>query len=91
VRETNRGWLATLFSDRIDQAAARVGVEPGTLLGRVLAHEVGHLLLGTDYHGDAGVMLGEWPDSLIGGEARTWRFSMREAERMRRVLASMAG
>ena len=33
VRETNRGWLATVFSDRIGRAADAVGVEPGTLLG----------------------------------------------------------
>ena len=65
VRETNRGWLATVFSDRIDQAASRVGVEPGTLLGRVMAHEVGHLLLGSGYHGEAGLMRAEWPDALL--------------------------
>jgi hypothetical protein len=32
VKETDRGWLATVFSDRIGAAAARVGVEAGTLL-----------------------------------------------------------
>ena len=46
VEETNRGWLATVFSDRIDQAAARLGVGADTLLGLVMAHEIGHLLLG---------------------------------------------
>ena len=56
VRETNRGWLATLFSDRIDGAAARVSIDSGTLLGRVMAHEIGHLLLGVDYHSEAGLM-----------------------------------
>ena len=65
VEESNRGWLATLFSDRIASAAARVGLDPGTLLGRVLAHEVGHLLIGNGYHGDAGVMRAEWPDELL--------------------------
>jgi hypothetical protein len=91
VRETNRGWLATVFSDRIDHAAARVGVEPGTLLGRVMAHEVGHLLLGTHYHGQTGLMLAEWPDALLTRTAEAWRFSMLEAARMQRVLASIAG
>jgi hypothetical protein len=85
VKETNRGWLATVFSDRIHSAAERVGAEPGTLLGRVVAHEVGHLLLGSGYHGTAGVMRAEWPDTFLtrGGEA--WRFSMHEAERMRQI------
>jgi hypothetical protein len=89
VRETNHGWLATVFSDRIDRAATRAGVESGTLLGRVMAHEVGHLLLGTGYHGDAGVMRADWPDSLLNREADEWRFSRLEAARMQRVLASI--
>jgi hypothetical protein len=62
ARETNHGWLATVFSDRIDGAATRVGVDPGTLIGRVIAHEVGHLLLGTGYHGQSGVMRADWPE-----------------------------
>jgi len=87
VRETNRGWLATVFSDRIDQAAERVGVEPGALLGLVVAHEVGHLLLGSGYHGEAGLMRAEWPDALLT-RAADWKFSMVEAARMHRVLES---
>jgi hypothetical protein len=87
VRETNRGWLATVFSDRIGQAAERVGVEPGTLLGLVMAHEIGHLLLGTGYHGEAGLMRAEWPDALLA-RAADWKFSVVEAARMHRVLES---
>ena len=91
VRDTNRGWLATVFSNRIDQAASRVDVEPGMLLGRVMAHEVGHLLLGSDYHGEAGLMRAEWPDSLLTRTNDAWRFSMLEAARMHRVLESITG
>ena len=87
VRETNRGWLATVFSDRIGQAAERVGVEPGTLLGLVMAHEVGHLLLGSGYHGEAGLMRAGWPDALLA-RAAAWKFSMVEAARIHRVLES---
>ena len=67
---------------------SRVGVELGTLLGRVMAHEVGHLLLGNGYHGEAGLMLAEWPDALLTRRAEGWRFSMLEAARMHRVLES---
>ena len=84
VQATDRGWLATVFSDRIDEAAARVGVEPGTLLGRVMAHEVGHLLLGASYHGDAGLMRAAWPDALLSRAGEDWRFSIGEAARMHR-------
>jgi hypothetical protein len=82
VSETNRGWLATVFADRIDRAAARVGFEPGTLLGRVIAHEVGHLLLGSHYHGEGGVMRADWPDALLTHAGEEWRFSTLEAARM---------
>ena len=88
VQQTNRGWLATVFSDRSDQAAARVGVEPGTLLGRVMAHEVGHLLLGGGYHGEAGLMRAHWPDAVLGRAGEEWRFSMLEAARMQRLVSS---
>jgi hypothetical protein len=64
-------------------------MEPGTLLGRVMAHEVGHLLLGTGYHGEAGVMRAEWPDAQLNRDGDHWRFSMLEAASMQRVLASI--
>lgn len=91
VKETNRGWLATVFPDRIDQAASRVGMDRGTLLGLVMAHEVGHLLLGTSYHGATGLMVAEWPDALLAQKGDAWRFSAFEAAAMRQVLAAIAG
>jgi hypothetical protein len=91
LKETNRGWLATVFPDRIDQTASRVGLDRGTLLGLVMAHEVGHLLLGTGYHGATGLMVAEWPDALLARKGDAWRFSAFEAAAMRQVLASIAG
>jgi hypothetical protein len=91
VPETNRGWLATVFSDRINTAAARLHVEPGTLLGLVAAHEVGHLLLGVAYHGEDGVMRADLPDSLLTRNGQEWRFSLKEASRLHRALESMTG
>jgi hypothetical protein len=90
VRETGRGWLATVFPDRIESAGLRAGVDPGTLIGRVMAHEVGHLLLGASYHGPAGVMMAEWPDSILHRRSSDWRFSMAEADRMQRALSVSA-
>ena len=87
LQATGRGWLATVFSNRVEQAATRVGLEPGTLLGRVMAHEIGHLLLGNGYHGDAGLMRAEWPDSLLGRAGEDWHFSSVEAVRMQRLVA----
>jgi hypothetical protein len=88
VKSTNRGWLATVFADRIGSAATRVGLQSGVLLGRVMAHEIGHLLLGVDYHGSDGVMRADWPDGALNRDAEDWRFSMIEAERIKQVIAS---
>jgi hypothetical protein len=90
IRDIDRGWLATVFSDRIAAAAARVDVDPGTLLGRVMAHEVGHLLLGHGYHGESGVMRAEWSDELLSRASGEWRFTTIEVARLHRVLAALA-
>jgi hypothetical protein len=87
VHATNRGWLATVFADRIETAAARARIDSGTLLGRVIAHEVGHLLLGVGYHGETGMMRAEWSDERLAQPGAEWRFSMTEAEAMHRALA----
>jgi hypothetical protein len=47
---------AYIFSHRVEALAARNGREVGVLLGRVIAHEVGHLLLGVNSHSSAGIM-----------------------------------
>jgi hypothetical protein len=87
VKETDRGWLATVFSDRTSTAAARAGIEPGALVGLVMAHEVGHLLLGIDYHGKSGVMRADWPDVLLTHMTDDWRFSKLEAARIRQAAS----
>ena len=85
VEETNRGWLATVFADRIGGAASRLGIEADTLLGLVIAHEIGHLLLGVGYHGETGVMRAEWRHDLLGGARAEWHFSRLESAAMRQA------
>ena len=85
--DTDRGWLATVFADRIGYAAARSGVASGTLLGRVMAHEIGHLLLGSGYHGATGLMRAQWRDESLAREG-LWSFSIAEAAQMQAALVS---
>jgi len=85
VNDVNRGWLATVFADRVRDAAERVDVDPGILVGRVMAHEIGHLLLGRDYHGPLGVMQAQWTDALLTRPGDEWRFTMPEAARIRQI------
>lgn len=53
------GGSAVLFCDRA-VTFRRPGVFPGEILGRAMAHEVVHLLLGTTSHLDFGLMRSEW-------------------------------
>ena len=58
--ELRRGWLATIFIDRVDRLAAAARTDRGRLLGRAIAHELAHLLLGTSRHSARGLMRAYW-------------------------------
>jgi hypothetical protein len=82
------GTLATVYADRIRVLAFRTGVTAGTLLGRAIAHEIGHLLLGTAGHSAAGLMRGFWSDrDLKRDDAPDWTFSRDDVARIARGLA----
>jgi hypothetical protein len=77
-------WLSTVFADHIAEVATRSGIEAGMLLGRAVAHEVGHLLLGSASHSEGGLMRANWADSSLKRNLPVdWLFSPREASRMR--------
>jgi hypothetical protein len=62
---TRMGVLATVFADRVQAIAAECGMDEATLLGRAIAHEVGHLLAGSNTHARAGLMRAFWtPEEL---------------------------
>jgi len=85
----DHGTLSTLFADRIQASAVRLSIDANVLLGRVLAHELGHLLLGTTAHSAEGLMRARWNDGeLIRSVARDWAFSLSEQTRMHRNLAT---
>ena len=54
------GDLASVFYDPIKDMAARVRVPNAVALGHAAAHEIGHLLLGTDRHSQSGIMRAQW-------------------------------
>ncbi len=55
-----RGKLAYVFYDRIRLYSAELGLDASQMLGHVIAHELGHLLLPYDAHSVAGVMRAGW-------------------------------
>ena len=92
------GSLATIYLDRVERLAGRWRVDVGTLLGRAVAHEIGHLLLGSSAHAAAGVMRAEWSQHALRSERPgDWAFtssdaqSIREAVRLRKARQMAAG
>jgi hypothetical protein len=63
------GTLATVFADRIRSTALRARVRMPLLLGRAIAHEIGHLLLGTSRHASTGLMRAFWSDEELRRDA----------------------
>lgn len=70
------GVVATIYADHVRRVARRTGVEFGLLLGRAMAHEIGHLLPGSDGHTSSGLMRAVWTDGeLRENRAADWVFS----------------
>lgn len=61
-------------------------------LGRVLAHEIGHVLLGAPYHDEAGLMRASLPaDELAEPERTSFRLTCGSAGRLRSRLCALTG
>ena len=86
------GVLATVFIDRTRKLAGDLGIDHRVLLGRTIAHEVGHLLLATATHGNAGLMREVWSrDELLGTHRDDWTFDPTDAAVIRERLARTLG
>ena len=89
--ETQSGALATVYLDRVKWLARTSTAQVATLLGRVIAHELGHLLLGTPQHSRFGVMRAVWSREMVrDNHPGTWRFSVGEAKQMRAAVTARA-
>jgi len=49
-----------ILTERVISVANGVGVQPGDVLGDVIAHELGHLLLGENQHSVSGIMAADY-------------------------------
>ena len=54
------GRVAYAFYVRLQALAQRHGIDVAKVLGIVMAHEIGHLLLARGAHSSAGIMSGRW-------------------------------
>lgn len=81
------GTLATAFADRVQALATVARVDAGELLGRVIAHELAHLLIGTRDHGIHGLMRGEWRVSeLAQPHPSDWMLTSSDGGAIRRAI-----
>ena len=71
-RDDQAGCVANIFYARIVELARRGDTAPATVLGHVMAHEVGHLLLGPNSDSSRGIMCGEW--SLDDLRLMNWHY-----------------
>ena len=81
------GTLATVFSDRVHRLAVAARANEGELLGRAMAHEIGHLLLGTHDHAGRGLMRGKWTSiELQKNQAFDWQLTRDDSAGIRTAL-----
>ena len=84
-RESRFPTNAHIFSESVVEFAKAKMIQWTQLLGTVIAHEVGHLLLGRNSHSGTGIMRAQWQpgelrEALIRGSLS---FTAHEAEQMR--------
>ncbi len=89
-RQQHSGALATVYVDRVASLARESGVDESLLLGRAIAHEIGHLLMGTNQHSTAGVMRARWSrHDLQRDSPDQWRFTRAEMMAMRELAGPL--
>ena len=88
-RDQRTGVLMTVDVFPIRAIAGNTSTDVPTLLARAIAHEMGHLLLGSSTHPRTGLMRAFWShDELRGLKPAQWQFTHDEAAQMRHGLAA---
>jgi hypothetical protein len=86
--EKGVGFYGYVFYDRVQQLAEERKLKH-TLLGNVLAHEIGHLMLGSTSHSISGIMSGRWSgEGLRRVSEGTMSFTPQESRVMQGRLGS---
>lgn len=83
------GRLATVYVDQVDAMARRANTDRVAILSRAIAHEIGHLLLGTTEHTRSGLMRGIWTaEELRRNHVEDWQFSPLQRTLLRARIAA---
>jgi hypothetical protein len=88
--EGQPGVYADVFYPSIERLFRDYGTNRSRVLGDVMAHEIGHLLLGTNAHGTIGIMRPRWRyQELEQVEKGTLLFTDTQADEMRARLTAV--
>jgi tetratricopeptide (TPR) repeat protein len=75
---------ASVFSDRVKELAKGGGTSIEVILGHAVAHEIGHLLLGSNSHSSMGLMRSKWSrQDLVQAAGGELQFTQGEVARIR--------
>jgi hypothetical protein len=84
---TSSGTLISIYEDRVQRLLATLPSVSQVLLAYVLAHELGHVLMGSDYHADAGIMKAQWSAADYAAmRGRALRFTESDSDRIRGLV-----
>src|SRR5687767_4564964 len=73
---TSTGTLSTVFVDRVDWLASTGKAVRADVLGRAIAHEIGHQILGSNANSPRGLMRETWTsEELTRNRPEDWQFS----------------
>jgi len=83
------GFFASVFYDDVKDCAVQGQLDFAQLLGDAMAHELAHLLLGTNSHSSQGLMCAFWSrKKLLVAEQRGLSLSSSETKRLHIALAA---
>ena len=80
VQDGGPNVLASVYAESVAARSAKTGLPFALILGRVTAHEIGHLLLGTNGHAPTGLMRATW--NLRLRHPSEWQFTDDDAARI---------
>jgi len=91
IGRSGYGSYADVFFDRAQQLCQDAKVGLPDILGHIISHEMGHLLLGTDSHSRLGIMRATWDNTeLAQADRGRLSFSTAQSRAMQQRLQAIS-
>ena len=82
--ENGHGIIGGVYLERTLREAGEIGLDAHVMLGHTIAHEIGHLLLGTNSHARRGIMSPTWTKREVRlAQTGVFNFTKDQARRIR--------